>query len=249
MILKEGKPVFLSVIIPTYNEEERIAKTLQEISNYLQKKEYTHEIIVIDDGSLDSTAELVSSISRNNGNVRVLRNDANRGKGYSVKRGVLASTGEYVLFSDADLPIPIEEVERLLKWLKSGYEIAIGSKRLKDSKSLIEQPLYRRLMGRVFNIFLQLFIIRGIKDTQCGFKCFKRGAADKIFPKQLIEGFCFDVELLYLAKRWGIPVKEVPVCWTNRDAKTTVKIIPDSLQMVLDLFKIRINYWRGKYKS
>ena len=248
MILKEGKPVFLSVVIPAYNEEERISKTLEGISDYLQKKEYTYEIIVVDDGSLDSTVDLVGSISRNNGNIRVLRNGVNRGKGYSVKRGVLASSGEYVLFSDADLPIPIEEVEKLFDWLRSGYEIAIGSKRLKESKSFIDQPLYRRLMGRIFNILLQLFIIRGINDTQCGFKCFKREAADRIFPKQLVEGFCFDVELLYLAKRWGVPVKEVPVRWTNRDAKTTVKIIPDSLQMVLDLFKIRINYWKGKYE-
>src|SRR3989304_3483268 len=212
MILKEGKPVFLSVVIPAYNEEVRISKTLEGISDYLQKKEYTYEIIVVDDGSLDSTVDLVGGISRNNGNIRVLRNGVNRGKGYSVKRGVLASSGEYVLFSDADLPIPIEEVEKLFDWLRSGYEIAIGSKRLKE------------------------------------FKSFKREAADRIFPKQLVEGFCFDVELLYLAKRWGIPVKEVPVRWTDRDAKTTVKIIPDSLQMVLDLFKIRINYWKGKYE-
>ena len=106
------------------------------------------------------------------------------------------------------MPIPIEEVERLLEWLRSGYEIAVGSKRLKESKSLIDQPLYRRLMGKIFNIILHLFVIRGIKDTQCGFKCFKREAAEKIFPKLLIESFCFDVELLYLAKRWGIPVKE-----------------------------------------
>ena len=247
-MLREEKPVFLSVVIPAYNEEERIAKSLQEISGYLQKKEYTHEIIVVDDGSLDSTSDIVGSISKTNGNIRFLKNEVNRGKGYSVKRGVLASSGEYVLFSDADLPIPIEEVEKLIEWLRSGYEIAIGSKRLKESKSLIDQPLYRRLMGKIFNIILHLFVIRGIKDTQCGFKCFKRAAAQKIFPRLLIEGFCFDVELLYLAKTWGIPVKEVSVRWTNRDAKTTVKIIPDSLQMILDLFKIRINYWRGRYK-
>jgi dolichyl-phosphate beta-glucosyltransferase len=247
-MLNEAEPVFLSIVIPAYNEEERIAKSLNEISGYLQKKEYTYEIIVVDDGSLDSTGDLVSSISRNNGNIRVLRNDVNRGKGYSVKRGVLASTGEYVLFLDADLPVPIEEVESLLEWLRSGYEIAIGSKRLRDSKSLIEQPLYRRLMGRIFNILLQLFIIRGIKDTQCGFKCFRREAADMIFPKQLIEGFCFDVELLYLAKKWGISIKETPVKWTNRDTETTVRILRDSIRMFLDLFKIRINYWMGKYR-
>jgi dolichyl-phosphate beta-glucosyltransferase len=247
-MLNEAKPVFLSIVIPAFNEEERIEKSLHEIINYLQKKDYSYEIIVVDDGSLDLTPDLVNSISRKNGNIRVLRNDVNRGKGYSVKRGVLASTGEYVLFSDADLPVPIEEVERLLEWLKSGYKIAIGSKRLSDSKSLVEQPLYRRLMGKIFNILLQLFVIRGIKDTQCGFKCFGREAADRIFPKQLIEGFCFDVELLYLAKKWGISIKETPVRWTNRDTETTVRILQDSLRMFLDLFKIRIYYWRGRYK-
>src|SRR3972149_5637732 len=242
---REEKPVFLSVVIPAYNEEEGIAETLQEIRNYLQEKEYAYEIIVVDDGSLDSTSDIVGSISKTNGNIKFLKNEVNRGKGYSVKRGVLASSGEYVLFSDADLPIPIEEVEKLLEWLKSGYKIAIGSKRLSDSKSLVEQPLYRRLMGKIFNILLQLFIIRGIKDTQCGFKCFRRETADRIFPKQLVEGFCFDVELLYLAKKWGISIKETPVHWTNRDTETTVRILRDSIRMFLDLFKIRINYWRG----
>ncbi|MGH7802255.1 MAG: glycosyltransferase [Thermodesulfobacteriota bacterium] len=158
---REEKPIFLSVVVPAYNEQGRIAKTLKEVGDYLQKKEYTYEIIVVDDGSLDSTSDIVGSISKTNGNIRFLKNEVNRGKGYSVKRGVLASSGEYVLFSDADLPMPIEEVERLLEWLRSGYEIAIGSKRLKESRSLTDQPLYRRLMGKIFNIILYLFVITG----------------------------------------------------------------------------------------
>jgi dolichyl-phosphate beta-glucosyltransferase len=242
--------VKISVVIPAYNEEERIGATILRIKDYLEKKGYEYEIIIVDDGSNDKTAEVVSRFlpcpQAGLPQIQLLQNKENKGKGFSVKRGVLNSKGDYILFSDADLSTPIEELDKLLEYLKSGFDIAIGSRGLKESDVRIHQAWYRERMGKIFNLLVRIFVLRGIKDTQCGFKCFSRGTAYKLFPKQLLEGFGFDVEILYLARKEGYSIKEVPVKWYN-SPQTRVNALRDSVRMFTELVKIRINDWKGKY--
>ena len=175
--------IFLSVIIPAYNEEMRITGTLQKILAYLCTKEYLWEIIVVDDGSIDKTSEAAKGI-RKDERLTVMRNPVNRGKGYSVKKGVLASRGDVILFSDADLSTPIEELDKMLPWFKIGYDVVIGSRALPDSMVEVYQPWYRQAMGKIFNVLVRTFVLKGFKDTQCGFKCFTGDAAMKIFGIQ-----------------------------------------------------------------
>jgi dolichyl-phosphate beta-glucosyltransferase len=244
--------VKISVVIPAYNEEERIGATVLRIKDYLEKKGYEYEIIVVDDGSNDKTAEVVARfLPRSQGGlpqIQLLQNKGNKGKGFSVKRGVLNSKGDYILFSDADLSTPIEELDKLLEYIKSGFDIAIGSRGLKESDVQIHQAWHRERMGKIFNLLVRIFVLRGIKDTQCGFKCFSRGVAYKLFPKQLLEGFGFDVEILYLARKKGYSIKEVPVKWYN-SPQTRVNALRDSIRMFMELVKIRINDWKGKYQD
>lgn len=237
----------LSVVIPAYNEEPRIAASVAAIDAFLESRPYPSEVIVVDDGSRDGTPRVLADLQKRHPRLTVLRNEPNRGKGGSVKRGVLAARGDYVLFTDADLPIPIEEVEALIGWLKQGFGVAIGSKRVPGATAVVDQPVYRRIMGRVFNRLVQWATVRGIYDTQCGFKCFARDAAHRLFAAQTLEGFCFDVEVLYLAQKWNIGIKEVPIRWSNRDASTSVGIVGDSLKMARDVLKIRWRDWRGRY--
>jgi len=239
--------IFLSIVIPTYNEEKRIGLTLQKIQEYLEKQDYNYEIIVVDDGSKDNTWELLKETAQQNEEIYIMRNGENKGKGYSVKKGVLQSHGEYILFSDADLSTPIEEAEKLLSSLLAREcDIAIGSRGLSDSDIQIPQPWYRRTMGRIFNLLVQIIVMRGIKDTQCGFKCFRRRVVYEIFPKQRINGFSFDVEILYIARKYHYRIKEIPVRWFNSPF-SHVHPIRSSLEMFLDLIKIKINDWREKY--
>jgi dolichyl-phosphate beta-glucosyltransferase len=171
-------------------------------------------------------------------NYKLLENGVNRGKGFSVRRGVLESTGDLVLFSDADISTPIEEFGKLESELKDGYDLAIGSRGLKDSKIEIRQTWVREHMGKIFNFLARLLTFKGIRDSQCGFKCFKKGAAKKLFSEQKIEGFCFDAEIIYLAQKKGYKIKEVPVRWRN-SSKSKLHIVSDPLKMFLDLVKIR----------
>ena len=237
---------FLSIVIPAYNEELRIAKSLEQIHRYLTQQPYSAELIIVDDGSSDQTVKVLKDILKRVESGVLLQNGQNRGKGYSVRRGVLHSTGEYVLFSDADLSTPIEEVEKLLPYLDQGYDIAIGSRGLKESDVQIHQPWYREYMGKFFNVIVRSSRLSGFHDTQCGFKAFRGDVARKLFAQQTIEHFSFDVEILFLAARAGYKIKEVPIRWFD-EPNTRVRAITDSAKMFRDVLKIRYNAWTGKY--
>jgi len=238
----------LSIIIPAYNEEQRIDGTLKAILAYLAQQPYSVEIIVVDDGSQDATADVVALFCGDKPQVQLLRNGRNRGKGFSVRRGFSQACGEFLLFSDADLSTPIEEVEKLLAALHMPHDIAIGSRALPESRVEVHQPWYREKMGRLFNVLVQTLVMRGIRDTQCGFKCFTREAAVEISQRMTRDRFGFDVEMLYLAHVLGYRVCQVPVVWRN-SPQTRVHAIRDSASMIADLLSIRWNHLRGRYDA
>ena len=233
--------IYLSVVIPAYNEEKRLGRTLRKISKYLLEKDYPYEIIVVDDGSTDGTPELVREIAQEVPCIRLLENSGNRGKGYSVRKGVLSSRGQLIIFSDADLSTPIEELDKLKVWIETGHNIAIGSRALPESEILLPQPWYRQCMGKVFNRLVRFLAVLEIKDTQCGFKLFMGGVARSLFKKQTIDGFGFDAEVLYMAKKSGYRVREVPVRWIN-SSDSRVNIFKDPFLMLKDLIIMRKNY-------
>lgn len=234
-----SEEVFLSVIIPAYNEEKRLGRTLEELDGYLKGKEYKYEIIVVDDGSSDGTADVaLSSDLAERSILKVFLNDKNRGKGYSVREGFKRASGSLVLFTDADLSTPIAEIEKLEEAIHSGVDIAIASRSMRNSDIKVRQPLYRVLMGKIFNLFAKCMGLRGITDTQCGFKLFKNECIKNILPGLRINGFSFDVELLYSARRQGYTIKEVPVIWSNFQ-ESKVQPLVDSTKMFLDLIRIK----------
>ena len=238
---------YLSIIIPAYNEERRIASTLQRMQDYLSTKDFVWEIILVDDGSIDRTSEVARGMIRDE-RLTVIKNPINQGKGYSVKKGVLASNGEVILFSDADLSTAIEELDKMLLWINNDYDIVIGSRALPESIIAVNQPWYRQTMGRIFNLLVRTFILKGFKDTQCGFKCFKREAAIKVFNLLQLTGFAFDVEILFVARRFGLKIKELPVKWIN-SPESKVHLVKGSLSMFLELFKIIYYDWRRYYNQ
>ena len=225
----------LSVVIPAYNEEVRLGPSLLRVQAYLRGRGLSAEVIVVDDGSDDGTAEAARSSPLD---VEVLVNEQNRGKGYSVRRGAMAARGEIVLFSDADFSSPIEETEKLERAIEDGADVAVGSRAMAESDVQVHQPIYRELMGKVFNRLVQWFVFPGISDTQCGFKAFRRSAAQAIFARQTFDGFVFDVEILYIARRLGLEVREVPVVWRN-SPDTRVGALRDSLAMFRQILRIR----------
>lgn len=235
----------VSIVIPAYNEEERIGPTLYEIVNYFRGREAQFEIIVVDDGSTDQTAEVacqkLSSVS-----YQILKNSSNRGKGYSVRRGVLASRGDIVLFVDSDLSTPIEDFKKLELALCDGFDVAIGSRALQTSDIQVHQNILRETMGKIFNVIAQLLSFRDIHDSQCGFKAFKRQAAKTLFERQKLNGFCFDAEILFLAQRMGYRIQEMGVRWHN-SPRSKVHIIRDPIKMFRDLFYIRWLHRGEKY--
>ena len=233
-----------SIIIPAYNEEKRISKTVARILEFFEKKKVDFEIIVVNDGSKDKTSEAVK-IFRNK-KIRLLEFSPNHGKGFAVKQGMLNAKGDIILFSDADLSTPIEEFDKLINYIKD-FDVIIGSRSIKGANVVKHQPFYRELMGKIFNKIVRLFTIRGIIDTQCGFKIFNQKAAKDVFSRTRITGFGFDVEALFLAKISGYKIKEVPVTWIN-DEQTKISPVKDSLKMFIEVLKVRINYWEGKYK-
>ncbi len=237
--------IHLSVVIPAFNEERRIGRTLEIVSAYLLAQQYRSELIVVNDGSADRTAEIVSACEYGMP-IRLLVHERNQGKGASVRDGMLASRGAHVLFSDADLSTPIEEVGKFWSKFSDGADVVIGSRALPDSEILERQPKYREFMGRVFNVFVQSLAIRGISDTQCGFKAFTHNAAQTIFSRQRIMGWGFDAELLFIARRHGLQIAQVPVRWINsRDSR--INSIRDSYRMFAELLIIRKNGRRGFY--
>ena len=234
---------YLSVIIPAYNEQSRIADSLYEIKEYLSKQSFRSEIIVVDDGSNDLTTEIVKFIDIYGKEVNehdegvLMENIKNVGKGYSIARGMMRTSGDIVLFTDADLSTPISELEKLLVCFDQGYDVAIGSRNMKNS--LVEKkPWYRELMSGVFNLAVNVVSIRGIRDTQCGFKAYRREVAHRVAMLQRIYGFAFDVEHLYIAKKLGYKIKEVGVEWEHKDG-STLSPLNSSLTMFRDLLLIR----------
>lgn len=238
--MPESRPIELSVVIPAYNEEARLGGTLEQVLAYLNAQPYEWEVLVMDDGSRDRTAALAEQIAARMpaGRVRVLRNPRNLGKGGTIRRGMLEARGAQRLFTDADNSTPIEEVAKLRAALAEGFDVAIGSRALKTSHVEVHQPWYRETMGRTFNLFVQAMVLPGFKDTQCGFKLFRAEVAQAVFPRQRLQGFSFDVEVLYLAKRAGFRIKEVGVRWINSPA-SRVHPIRDATKMFIDLLRIR----------
>ena len=226
---------FLSIIIPAYNESERIEQSLESAVEYLTRKNYKFEIIVVDDGSSDNTVEIASRFADS---VTVLPQGKNIGKGAAVRRGMLNAKGDIRIFTDADFSTPIYEVEKIIEKITNGADICIGSRALDPSMIKEHQPFYREFMGKTFNKFVQIMFFKGINDTQCGFKGFTKDATEMVFPNAKINGFSFDVELLYLASKAGLNIEQVSVEWYN-DARSKVNPIKDSLMMLVELYRIK----------
>ncbi len=235
--MSPDSPIQLSVVIPAYAEEERLRDSLPRIRAHLASQPRPWEIVVVDDGSPDRTSQVAEEALAGVAHT-VLRSEPNAGKGASIRRGMLAARGQWVLFSDADLSTPIEEVEKFWPHLEEGAEVVIGSRALRESDLIVRQPWYRETMGRVFNLMVRALVIPGIADTQCGFKMFTRRAADLIFTHQTLDGFAFDVEVLGLARLAGLKICEVPVRWENSPA-SRVSAVGDSCKMFLDLLRVR----------
>jgi len=236
----------LSIIVPAYNEARRLPGTLPRVIEYASRLDEAVEIIVVDDGSTDGTGDVAASVGQVCGLVTVLRSDQNRGKGAAVRRGMLAARRGHVLFTDVDLSTPIGETSKLRAALDSGADVAIGSRRLAESDVQVHQPWLRELAGRTFSRLVSLLLLPGIRDSQCGFKAFRRSTARELFGQQRLEGFGFDAEVLWLARRLGYRVVEVPIVWRD-DRRSNVRLLRDSGGMLLDLGRIRLNGWAGRY--
>ena len=231
------KPI-LSIVIPAYNEEKRLGLSLRKIMDYLDSRGLQAEIVVVDDGSSDQTAAVAKEILKDWPLARVLVLPKNQGKGAAVREGVLQASGELILFSDADLSTPIEELEKMLPLAREGYEVVIASRALPGAEIKRKQSWLREHMGKTFNLFVRLLLIKGIKDTQCGFKLFQQEAARKIFSLVQCQGFAFDVEVLWWARKFGYKIAQVPVVWVN-SPESRVRLIRSSIKMFLDLVKIK----------
>ena len=241
-------PFTLSIIIPSYNEELRLPSTLERIEAYVRRAHGTAEVIVVDDGSTDRTAEVAVSYMAKIPTLRLVKNGVNRGKGFSVRHGMLEALGKFVLFTDADLSSPISEADKLMLALESGYDVAIGSRALDRSLIEVHESPFREFAGIVFNKIVRIILRLPFVDTQCGFKAFRKESCRILFEQQRIERFGFDPELLYLARHHGLRAIEIPVRWAH-SAATKVNMLRDSVQMFLDVFVIRWNALRGRYRK
>ena len=234
----------VSVIIPAYNEAGRIRDTLEHVTAYLSRQEYDSEVIVVDDGSSDGTA---ASAKRSFPDTKTVSYQPNRGKGYAVRTGMLAASGAYRLFYDADGSTPIDELEQVWPHFQDGADIVIGSRALPDSNVEIPQSWARRNMGRMFNILVKSLAFRGIPDTQCGFKIFTAAACETVCSRQTLDGFAFDVELLYIAKKHALRIDQIPVRWVN-SPRSAVSLLRAPAHMLHEVLKIRANDRQGRYE-
>jgi glycosyltransferase involved in cell wall biosynthesis len=237
-----------SIVIPAYNESARLGASLEKVLAYVHAQTWNAEVIVVNDGSRDNTAEIVRTVAAKDPILRLIENPGNRGKGYSVRNGMLHAKGDIVVFSDADLSSPIEEAAKLLHALDEGADIAIGSRWLRAETQTQRQPLYRQLFGRIFNLLLRMTLGLNFKDTQCGFKAFKQPAVRAIFPLQKIERWGFDPEILYLARKQGFKAQEVPVLW-GHSGGTRINPLVDGARMFAEMLRIRWYSITGKYNG
>jgi dolichyl-phosphate beta-glucosyltransferase len=233
--------LLLSIVIPAYNEEQRLPRTIEQIERYLDGRRLDYELIIVDDGSSDGTRQVMDAAAQRNGKIRLEALPANRGKGRALATGVGVAKGDEVLVTDADLSTPIEELEKLEAALKAGAGVAIGSRAVKGSQIEIPQPIYRVLMGKVFNLIVQVVLLPGVWDTQCGFKLFRADVAHPVFAALTTDGFGYDPEVLYLAKRSGVTIAEVPVVWRH---SAPTKVLP--IRSSIDMFKhvVRVKFKR-----
>ena len=237
-------PPFLSIIIPAHNEEIRLPRTLRQVFAFLEKQSYSAEVVIVENGSSDRTLEMAREFASRHSNLVVIREER-AGKGNAVRRGVLEAQGEYRFICDADLSMPIEELQKFLPPVLNDFDIAIGSREAPGAVRYNE-PSYRHWGGRAINLAIRILILPGLNDTQCGFKCFRAEAAKKIFSQQTLLGWSFDIEILYLARRKKMNIKEIPVHWYF-DADSKVRAVQDALRMIGDIFRIHSNALRGRY--
>ena len=240
------RPV-LSVVIPAYNEAAAIRSTVEAVDHYLAGLRTTHEIIVVDDGSTDRTADIVTSLIPALPSVRLL-SSRHQGKGGAVKQGMLAARGEQLLFMDADHSTRIEGWSQLVPWLRDGYDVVIGSRKMAGASIQVRQPPLREAMGKTFTWLSNVVLPIRVSDVTCGFKAFQAAAARRIFPLQRIEGWGFDAEMLFIARQMGCRIKEVPVVWRN-DRSTNVRLLRDAIHSLTELVQIRGWAWQGRYRS
>jgi glycosyltransferase involved in cell wall biosynthesis len=236
----------VSIIIPAYNESQRIVASLDKISAYIAEQQWTAEIVVVNDGSRDNTAEIVQEYVKKNPVVRLLENPGNRGKGYTVRNGVMHANGDVILFTDADLSSPIQESRKLFNAIEAGADVTFGSRWLQAELQTERQPLYRQVFGRIFNLLLRIILGLKYKDTQCGFKAFTRKAGHQIFSRQMIDRWGFDPEILFLAEKFGFKVAEVPVEWAH-DNRSKINPVVDGFKMFTEMLRVRWADLTGKY--
>ena len=237
---------YISIVIPAYNEEKRLFSTLSQIERFINTQPYTAEVLVVENGSQDNTLQVAKSFAADHPGFSVLH-ETNRGKGGAVKRGMNSARGEFLFMCDADLSMPVSEINRFIPPLLPEMEIAIASREASGAIRY-DEPLYRHLGGRLINIIIRIFALPGLHDTQCGFKCFRRDIGIDLFSKQTLTGWSFDIELLYIARRRGYKIVEVPIPWYfNPESK--LDIFQDAAKMILDLLIIRRNARRGDYEN
>ena len=239
-------PVQYSIVIPAYNESARIGRTLSEVIRSIEKNGWNAEVLVVNDGSTDDTTAIVQSFATAHPIIRLIKNEGNRGKGYSVRHGMLAAAGSIVMFTDADLSSPMDEAERLFAALREGADVAIGSRWLERKRQTIHQPLYWQFFGRCFNAVTRMVMRLPFADTQCGFKAFTSSAAQTIFQLQRIERWGFDPEILFIALKRGYTVREVAVTW-GHDERSRISYLKDGIKMLEELMYIRWNAMVGAY--
>jgi glycosyltransferase involved in cell wall biosynthesis len=237
-----------SIILPAFNESERLGASLEKVLAYVAEQGWDAEVIVVNDGSRDNTAEIAGQFAARNPAVRVLENPGNRGKGYSVRHGVLESRGDYILFSDSDLSSPIREASKLFAKLREGADVAFGSRWLETNLQTERQSILRQIVGRLYNILLRVTLGLNYKDTQCGLKAFTREAAEVVFTRQTIERWGFDPELLFIARKFKLRMVEVPVEWAHDD-RSKINPLVDGVKMGIEMLRIRWAGITGVYKS
>ncbi|MBK9144308.1 MAG: glycosyltransferase family 2 protein [Candidatus Melainabacteria bacterium] len=237
----------ITVVIPAYNEELRLPATLSSVHAYMSAQKRSFEILVVDDGSSDATVAAVEDFAGSHENVRVVSYKPNRGKGYAVRTGMMAAEGDLIIFNDADGSSPIEEIEKLIVSIEKGSDIAIGSRAKPDESRFVDALAYRKYLGNSFNLIVRSLVLPGIYDTQCGFKMFKREVARDIFSVATMDGFAFDVEILYIARLRKYAIDEVPINWANVEG-SKVNVFTDSPRMFLQVLKVAIGAWTGRYK-